>query len=401
MEPKKLVFIDTLRGLAALFVVAYHLSMITRPNVVPPTWLANIVGAGGSGVMLFFIVSAFTLCLSMETRATGAAEPVTNFYLRRLFRIAPLFYLWLVLYYVRDIWYFHVFHPAGMVAQSVFFVFNLTPGQEAGYVWASWTIGVEMLFYAMFPLIFAYARNLGLALAIFLFAMALRLPWHNLTGLIITDPNEAEAYYDYSIIFNLGVFLFGVVVYQIYKLINHASAIRHGAGYALTACFFVGLVWDCYCSPGWDRSTQVLVQTLLYSALLLGLSISPVTLVVNRVTQFFGKISYSVYLSHATIVFFMSPIFAYFYSLTEYKTLAFGASFATALLVITPISYITYRYVEQPGNALGRSLIRRLAPTPQRADANRVGVGVSKQGQGALPPGPPPKAQPLETGPGR
>jgi peptidoglycan/LPS O-acetylase OafA/YrhL len=361
MEPKKLVFIDTLRGLAALYVVVYHLTMITRPVAVPPTWLINITNAGGSGVMLFFIVSAFTLCLSMESRSTGAAEPVANFYIRRLFRIAPLFYLWLVIYYVRDIWYYRVYHSAGMVAQSVFFVFNLTPGQEAGYVWASWTIGVEMLFYAMFPLIFARARNIGIAFAVFLIAMAIRVPWHYLTGLAITDPTEAEAYYDYSIIYNLGVFSFGIVVYQIYKLIDHAAAIRHGAGYALTTCFFVGLVWDCYCSPGWDRSTQVLVQTLLYSALLLGLCISPVKPVVNRITQFFGKISYSVYLSHATTVFFMSPIFAYFYSLTRYKTLAFGASFATAMLVITPISYLTYRLVEQPGNALGRTLIRRLA----------------------------------------
>jgi peptidoglycan/LPS O-acetylase OafA/YrhL len=355
-----MAFIDTLRGLASLYVLVFHLSLITTPQAVPPSWLAPIVGAGGCGVMLFFIVSAFTLCLSMESRSTGQAEPVSNFYIRRFFRIAPLFYTWLVIYYFRDIWYYHAVHSAGMVAASVFFVMNLIPGQETGYVWASWTIGVEMLFYAIFPLIFFYARNIGIALALLLIAMALRVPWHAFT-LRAMDPLIGQPFYIYSLIFNLGIFLAGIVVYHLYKLIDPAKAARHGVGYALVALFFAIIIWDVYNPKGYDRSTQVFIQTLFFSVLTLGLSITPVKFLVNRITQFYGKISYSVYLSHATTVFFMSPIFAWFYRITEYKTLAFAASVAAALAVITPLSYLTYRYIEVPGNALGRSLIQRRA----------------------------------------
>jgi peptidoglycan/LPS O-acetylase OafA/YrhL len=359
MTPKKLAFIDTLRGLASLYVVVFHLALITTPAATPPSWLESFIYAGGSGVMLFFIVSAFTLCLSMETRSTGEAEPLVNFYIRRLFRIAPLFYVWLVVYYIRDIFYYHDVHSLGMVLESVFFVFNLVPGQEDGYVWASWTIGVEMLFYAMFPLVFFYARNIGIALACCLLAMAVRVPWHAFCLRAITDQSVGELFYEHGIVFNLAIFLFGVVVYHLHKLIDPARASRHGLGYALIAAFAAGLVYECYVAFSSDRTTNVAFQSLIYGALLLGLSLSPIKLFVNRVTQFYGKISYSVYLSHATTVFFLAPVFAVFYHHTQYKTLAFAASVATALAVITPLSYFTYRFIEAPGNALGRALIQR------------------------------------------
>jgi peptidoglycan/LPS O-acetylase OafA/YrhL len=359
MQPKKLDFIDTLRGLASLYVLVYHLSLITVPNAVAPDWLAPFVALGGSGVNLFFIVSAFTLCLSMESRHTGQAEPVANFYLRRVFRIAPLFYLWLVVYYFRDIWYYHFIHPPGVVAESVLFVFNLIPGQEQGYVWASWTIGVEMLFYVMFPHIFARARNIGMALALFLLSLMLRPPFYHFAIHTTKVTADAISYYNFSIFFNLGTFMFGIVVYRIYKMLNHEAALRYGAGYALIAFAAAFLMWQCYDPLPFDRGTGTFMQTLCFSALLLGLSLSPIKILVNRVTQFYGKISYSVYLSHATAVFFMSPIFAFIYARIANKTLDFGLSVALALAVVTPLSYATYRLVEQPGNALGRAIIRR------------------------------------------
>jgi peptidoglycan/LPS O-acetylase OafA/YrhL len=358
MQTKNLAFIDTLRGLAALYVVVFHLSVITTPQAVPPQWLGPVIGAGGSGVFLFFLVSAFTLCLSMESRAMEEAEPLPNFYIRRFFRIAPLFYFWLLVYCVRDAWYFHATHTPGVVAENVLFIFNVIPGQEDGYVWASWTIGVEMLFYAVFPLLFFYLRQIGTAVAVCLLALALRVPFHAFC-LRVLDPGLGELFYEHSIIYNFAVFLAGIILYHLYKLIDPVRAARLGAGHALNACFVAGLIWLCYVSNSPDRSDNVAVETAIFAALLLGLAISPVNILVNKITQFFGKISYSIYLCHATTVFFMSPLFAAVYRQTEYKTIAFGASLALALAVVTPLAYATYRCIEEPGIAFGRSLIQR------------------------------------------
>ena len=45
------------------------------------------------GVELFFVVSALTLCLSSAARSNREALPTLNFYIRRFFRIAPMFYI--------------------------------------------------------------------------------------------------------------------------------------------------------------------------------------------------------------------------------------------------------------------------------------------------------------------
>ena len=85
--PRKYAFIDALQGLAFLGVVACHL----KPYVpgLPPR-LATLLENGDKGVQLFFMVSALTLFLSLDTRGATDTRPTLAFLLRRFFRIAPL-----------------------------------------------------------------------------------------------------------------------------------------------------------------------------------------------------------------------------------------------------------------------------------------------------------------------
>ena len=107
---ERLDSIDALRGIAALYVLVYHVALIPQPNLGVPSWAARYVLTGGTGVTLFFIVSAFCLCLSMRTHQ-DEPSPTMRFYVRRVFRIVPLFYLWLAASWVRD-WLLHgVRHP--------------------------------------------------------------------------------------------------------------------------------------------------------------------------------------------------------------------------------------------------------------------------------------------------
>lgn len=115
------------------------------------------------GVTMFFVVSAFSLCYMMP-RHKREARPLVSFYLRRFFRIAPLFYFMIattLFYHAQfmgvplDYW---AAKSEALVA-SVFFVFNFLPGQQLGVVWASWTIGVEMPFYLLFPLLYRRFDN--------------------------------------------------------------------------------------------------------------------------------------------------------------------------------------------------------------------------------------------------
>jgi peptidoglycan/LPS O-acetylase OafA/YrhL len=88
--------LDALRGIAMLAVLLVH-SWYWFDRVLPlRRFLAEIAFSGQRGVQLFFIVSAFTLFMSNDNRR-NEKHPTLNFFLRRFFRLAPMFYIALVL----------------------------------------------------------------------------------------------------------------------------------------------------------------------------------------------------------------------------------------------------------------------------------------------------------------
>jgi peptidoglycan/LPS O-acetylase OafA/YrhL len=89
-EVLKFDFIDALRGYAILGVLMVHSGGFVSAS---SPFLTNFMALGKSGVQLFYIASALTLCMSWEFRKKHEAYPVRNFFIRRFFRIAPMFYV--------------------------------------------------------------------------------------------------------------------------------------------------------------------------------------------------------------------------------------------------------------------------------------------------------------------
>lgn len=89
-------YIDALRGIAILMVVAVHVSQSNSLKIDDLT--RSILNNGSKGVQLFFIVSAFTLFMSFNNRYDKESTPILNYSIRRFFRIAPMYYLALIFY---------------------------------------------------------------------------------------------------------------------------------------------------------------------------------------------------------------------------------------------------------------------------------------------------------------
>jgi peptidoglycan/LPS O-acetylase OafA/YrhL len=98
----KLHYVDMLRGLAILGVLLVHsLSGMTAAGLDKlPLHLDWLMSAGRHGVELFFVVSAFTLFRSMHNRVEQEHMPIRRYFLRRFFRIAPVYYFVLIVIYV-------------------------------------------------------------------------------------------------------------------------------------------------------------------------------------------------------------------------------------------------------------------------------------------------------------
>ncbi len=90
--------------MAILGVILVHSSQSVAPTNVTLLWF---MGEGARGVQLFYVASALTLCMSWVARSSHETFPIRNFYIRRFFRIAPMFYLAILSYIFRE-WVFSI-----------------------------------------------------------------------------------------------------------------------------------------------------------------------------------------------------------------------------------------------------------------------------------------------------
>jgi Acyltransferase family len=148
---QNIAFIDSLRGLAALSIIAFHLYFLPATKLAISGGLLSCISTLGSGVPLFFIISGLTLSLSESRRKRSR---YLAFLTRRVFRIFPLYLVVLAIMLALGQFFWHFKFPSrGELVLYVSLLFNLFPRHVEGLVWASWSLSVEIIFYLFFPLI--------------------------------------------------------------------------------------------------------------------------------------------------------------------------------------------------------------------------------------------------------
>lgn len=356
----RLLFLDALRGLAALWVVLYHMVLIPVQDLALPRWAESVARNGGMGVSLFFVVSSFSLFYTMPLRLREP-RPWLSFFVHRFFRIAPLFYVVMVAYLIRDKLMYDHSHDLKDVLTSATFTFNFLPQGQQGWVWASWTIGIEMVFYALFPVFFYLARNRYQAITL---TLGLLVLWAAVQGLVVyvpSEPKSRELFLQWSFLRYLPIFGCGAIAFHI--LMDNGRLIEKSRDAGVLLLVFALALWVALVN-GWLPprlfGNQYYWQGPVFLCVLLGAAWAPVRLVVNRFSTYLGRISYSLYLNHPTLVLLLSPAYAWIYRHEWGLTISFIACAVVTLLVAITVSEITYRLVEDPGIRLGKVVNRWL-----------------------------------------
>ena len=139
----RLGFLDACRGLAVLFVVFQHAGEI---HWKPALWTAaHVVQFGQLGVTVFFLCSGFIIPVSIE-RGT-----LRSFWIRRFFRLYPLFWVSLLATYL--MWHAGRFWIPPELGEHLVrgIVLNATMmARPLGTPYANelyWTLSFEMVFY--------------------------------------------------------------------------------------------------------------------------------------------------------------------------------------------------------------------------------------------------------------
>lgn len=351
--------IEALRGYAAFAIVIFHVIHLTQAAV--PQSLEFMKWFFGYGVPLFFVVSAFSLAYGYAGKLS-AGRQVTEFYLRRLFRIAPLYYL-AILAQLGVVAYLGAEQPSPLsLLLAVGFVFNLNPSMVDGIAPASWSVGVEMLFYAIFPVVLALAATLPRAILLTAVFAALSIGHAYLAHKWKLNPS----FVTHGLVFNLPYFGFGLVAYQLLRI----APARWGGLLSFAGLALIVAVWAA--APIFAAPTAGGVVNVLYmltwgapfGILCVGMALSPPALLSNRFTQFLGKISFGVYLGHPQVIFVLDRlgVYARIREIPGGSGVTFPLAVLVTSAVVIVLGWALFRYVETPGIAVGRRLAGRLAP---------------------------------------
>ncbi len=146
--------LDTLRAIAALVVVIGHIELQKKENGIP-----NLINhpyiklaSGHIGVVLFFVLSGFLITyLLVKEKEKAGKIAFKKFYIRRIFRIWPLYYLILLLSFL----FFRADYSLGSAALCMSIFPNIAHAFNMGWPTSPqlWSIGVEEQFYLFWPLV--------------------------------------------------------------------------------------------------------------------------------------------------------------------------------------------------------------------------------------------------------
>lgn len=172
----KLHGIQTLRALAALLVLVYHIGnheALRNGSPSAPVFTSSLFDNGYLGVDLFFVISGFIMMYVTVNLSSGLGT-VRNFLLGRLFRIYPVYWLFagvlaLYLFIATGTAYNPATLKSGEPGGWIYVLksFLLIPQVSQPLLVVGWTLVHEMYFYMVFcVLLFLPGRLRLIALAI-------------------------------------------------------------------------------------------------------------------------------------------------------------------------------------------------------------------------------------------
>jgi peptidoglycan/LPS O-acetylase OafA/YrhL len=365
--------LNGLRFFAALSVVFYHLGITELFGVSREHFfLSHLVLDGGDAVTLFFVLSGFliTYLLLTELKTTETVR-VRKFYLRRILRIWPLYYLMVFLGFVvfpmLERATGHILPtsinlmPDGEVLFQLITHLTLLPHvstflqHRVDGIQQLWSIGIEESFYLIWPVLVLLFRKriltlllgfISLKLAIHLAASLLSriagTPDWLLSGLELINYMRVED----MAIGGLGAYILFTHQERLLRVIFH-PVVEKGVLLIMVANIF--LFTEAHHTYG-VRLVINLFLAVVYTLLILNLSSNPHSTfkLENAVFNKLGRISYGIYMYHLFIMYTVSVFFSRSVFLRNDSPWLTVLLYLIIPLLTIGIAHLSYYYFEQP-----------------------------------------------------
>jgi peptidoglycan/LPS O-acetylase OafA/YrhL len=298
--------LDSWRGVAALLVALFHL------NLYSAIYSLDFIRNAYLFVDFFFVLSGFVITYSYTDRLRSSVD-LASFAIRRFARLWPLHVVVLIAFLVVEC------AKAALAARGASFYLlpftgtntlntiplNLVFGQSFGFVqrltWnpPSWSISAEFWTYLVFGSVVVVSSRWTARTNFPAVCLVAGILVPSVSILIVFSREGIDASYDLGFFRCLYGFLVGHLTYRIYRAVSEAHFNAGSLEWAglIAVVMFVSLV---------GRGEYSLFAPLIFAAVVFvfAFEAGPISrLMSNKVNDWLGKISYSIYMWQAFIIF--------------------------------------------------------------------------------------------------
>lgn len=367
-------WVNALRGYAILLVILIHSAQTFEVSDFGRYFYHN----GDLGVQLFFILSSFTLFNSYSKRTLIEGEFVNrNFFIRRFFRIAPYYYIAGLIYvFYKSVIKHNEINFKNLIANYTFTNGIYLPGIN-DIPPGGWSIGTEMLFYLLIPILFKYINSLRKAVWLFLitvfFSTVINHYFLDYTMALLNS--FFESINKWSLYFwlpnQLPIFILGIILYYTNKNIIFSFNL----GRILLATSILLYIVFSFFEFDLEYPFYFVKREYVYGIIFVLFAIGTYTtnnkFVINGFAQKIGVVSFSMYLNHFLILNILGYVFIGICNkITVYLNLSkvvlqndlvFFCFYFLIVIITYFVSKMTYRYIEVKGIDFSSNLIKKIS----------------------------------------
>lgn len=353
--------VDSLRGIAALFVAIFHLLRPAAGNYSSPLIdsLINIFEYSFLGVPTFFVISGFVIAATMKPREVNFGY-VGKFIVKRAIRLDPPYWFSMAMDIGLVYMTIHLFgitssqlpSPQKITAHFFYLQDLLGLGDiSANY----WTLCLEVQLYIFLCLVFAAATTLqgfNANKKIFRNTAIIILAVTIIASLLITAgflQNPTPGLF----LSHWYMFAFGSICY--WTTVGNMAPKS-----VMFLCFALALIALVIQTPKNLYVSLITISTLLSTLFIYVAAIKGKlsTWLSNRVLLYLGSISYSLYLFHGIVgqryIAFIQEWLAPKFGLDTKSDLRVLAIFISAMAVSIIFSHLVYKLIEIPAMKISK-----------------------------------------------
>jgi len=350
---KKFLSLETYRGIAALMIAAIHFD-VNSP-------LVNHGLANGYFVHFFFTLSGFVIYHNYKDKIHNIYL-LKKFIIKRFWRLYPLHLFFLILFLIIECLKYFIYNHYGLEANNAAFTKNNISAfisnfflvhtflTEYTFNTPSWSISAEMLTYIIFALTIFFTKKIIYISLILIVIFTIR---------IIDDSYFGSSESGYlSLIDCIYCFICGVISNKIYNIIKNESLYKKFKNNLALLLILISL-FSLFLMSG---KILIVLPVIFSLTILFSCEIDKSCylgkLLLNKILIFLGKISYSIYMSHLFVFWFLTQIYRFVFKFDTYNETETGftkiilnTSQANLMVLLSYgltifFSYFLFKYLE-------------------------------------------------------